>query len=564
MQETSLPAEIGRAILEAADAGEQAQRLLEKAQFLSDNDPGLFISLADPLIESPRAADDPGCLALLLRYRSSARFQLSQRGAGRDDLLQALELAESAGDDDILAELLAAAGQMHRSGGDLHVALEYFERALSLLNVKHDKRIVILQNIAGSQAMLGKYDQALKMLNEALTLAREKGPGIAMSAIYSSIGIVQGHLRQHERSLESFNLALRSVSAERNSNAEGRILINMAIAHSYVHPHSDAVIDCLCRARELLEACSDVYNQGLVSGKLFDEYWKRGDIAAAAKECAIVTELADKCAQPDLLGTAKACQAILQAERGRLAEALTVALEAVQINREHKAPYEELNNLRLVVSICREMGDYRKASDYLQLQFDLQLKLNRENYEKSLAESQSRLDLESAQHQRQLAEREAEIATLKSEQLKQQVEATHNQITIKALLISQKTDLLIEVKRAVRAALEVSQDKAEGLLRQLLQTVDVHLADASGWEQFEEQFSLLHPTFLNTMAERYTEISLMERRVCALMKLKFTSKDICRILGIAQRSVETYRYRIRKKLKLAGSDDLSTFLHSIE
>lgn len=58
-------------------------------------------------------------------------------------------------------------------------------------------------------------------------------------------------------------------------------------------------------------------------------------------------------------------------------------------------------------------------------------------------------------------------------------------------------------------------------------------------------------------------ITQSEKKVVLLLKLGMTSKEIANYLNITEKSVEQYRYRIRKKLKLNKEEQLQDFLNSL-
>lgn len=52
-------------------------------------------------------------------------------------------------------------------------------------------------------------------------------------------------------------------------------------------------------------------------------------------------------------------------------------------------------------------------------------------------------------------------------------------------------------------------------------------------------------------------------KLCACLKLNLGTKEIAALMNISARSVENSRYRLRKKLELSGSENLSDFLMDI-
>ncbi|MCB0469322.1 MAG: helix-turn-helix transcriptional regulator, partial [Flavobacteriaceae bacterium] len=57
-----------------------------------------------------------------------------------------------------------------------------------------------------------------------------------------------------------------------------------------------------------------------------------------------------------------------------------------------------------------------------------------------------------------------------------------------------------------------------------------------------------------------SELSPAELRLCMLLRLNLSSKEIASILRITPDSVRIARYRLRKKLTINTKDDLQTFI----
>ena len=52
-------------------------------------------------------------------------------------------------------------------------------------------------------------------------------------------------------------------------------------------------------------------------------------------------------------------------------------------------------------------------------------------------------------------------------------------------------------------------------------------------------------------------------KLCAYLKMGLSSKEIASLLNTSLRSIETARYRLRKKLGLEGGANLTSFLQAV-
>ena len=80
------------------------------------------------------------------------------------------------------------------------------------------------------------------------------------------------------------------------------------------------------------------------------------------------------------------------------------------------------------------------------------------------------------------------------------------------------------------------------------------------WEDFYKSFSEVNNSFNSNLMDKHPDLSSKERRLCALLKLDMSTKDIASISHTSIRGLETARHRLRKKLKLSGNVNLSNYL----
>lgn len=76
----------------------------------------------------------------------------------------------------------------------------------------------------------------------------------------------------------------------------------------------------------------------------------------------------------------------------------------------------------------------------------------------------------------------------------------------------------------------------------------------------DKHFDEAHPDFLKKLTKDYPGLTPMEMKICTLLKIGLSTKEIADILFTSTRTVDTHRFRIRKKLQLSEYDNLSSFL----
>ena len=83
------------------------------------------------------------------------------------------------------------------------------------------------------------------------------------------------------------------------------------------------------------------------------------------------------------------------------------------------------------------------------------------------------------------------------------------------------------------------------------------------WEQHDLASNGFYHRYLNAILEAYPHLTVTEQRVAALVAGLLPSREIARILGITEHSVENYRSHIRKKIGLAKEIGLTAHLQKL-
>jgi DNA-binding CsgD family transcriptional regulator len=89
------------------------------------------------------------------------------------------------------------------------------------------------------------------------------------------------------------------------------------------------------------------------------------------------------------------------------------------------------------------------------------------------------------------------------------------------------------------------------------------LVQDNSWNDFDLYFESINKNFYTRLKQSYPDISTNDLKICALIKLNLSIKEMASILNISPDSVKTARYRLRKKLQLSTEDNLTSFILSV-
>ena len=160
---------------------------------------------------------------------------------------------------------------------------------------------------------------------------------------------------------------------------------------------------------------------------------------------------------------------------------------------------------------------------------------------RKLAERQARI--RELENERRLSQQQAEIDASKMENA-----ATHEQMA----------SFAGEVRR-------IATGMPKNLRSQLLQGLS-RLEQHQGqdaWDDFEQGFNRQYEGFCDSLRQRASEITDIEMKICMLVRIGMSNREISDTLHLADNTVRTYRTRIRKKLSLSENDDLNAFLNGL-
>jgi DNA-binding CsgD family transcriptional regulator len=154
------------------------------------------------------------------------------------------------------------------------------------------------------------------------------------------------------------------------------------------------------------------------------------------------------------------------------------------------------------------------------------------------------------------------INRLQEENLEAEIRHKNQELVSATLHITQKNEML----NTVRIALDKIKSKSLGpaeMQQEIEQVVRMVQNDANldaDWESFVHNFDTIHNDFFKRLKEQFPSLRTNDFKLCAYLRLNLTSKDVSKLMNISTRSVETNRYRLRKKLELSNDTNLTEFL----
>ncbi|SIR42257.1 helix-turn-helix and ligand-binding sensor domain-containing protein [Maribacter ulvicola] len=155
-------------------------------------------------------------------------------------------------------------------------------------------------------------------------------------------------------------------------------------------------------------------------------------------------------------------------------------------------------------------------------------------------------------------EQEERLAQIEKEKLEKEIKRKQTELARTTMSVAKKNELIIELKDLIALNQEAFTNKQR--FKSLSKKLDSSMNEDQDWKHFEVSFKELHEDFFENLLKKYPKLTPKDLRLCAYLKMNHTTKEIAPLMGISVRGVEIHRYRLRKKLNIDSSQNLSNYL----
>lgn len=443
---------------------------------------------------------------------------------------------------------------VHSTAGNPLRAFDCYSEALALLENRNDEHgiAVVSGNVGQMFIGMGDNDKGLQWMERCLDMHRKidnpRGVGFALR----EIGLLQQNIGRSSIALQHFRQAL-TIYHETNDTA-GQAEVHALLAElNRQEGRTGVAMDHCLQAQKLFASHHDNVNSARCSRLAADIDTASGDAASAlenSKQAIVLIERTDN-----------------HALKAEYLVALARRLSSTKHEREH------LRALNSALKISESIALHRTVS----VVHDLLSEHHERNGDLKKALKHARLaDHHRAVHEQQLAskqvqdlkyrvdiarvERDRELMRQQSEQYKAQLDTKSKELNTSALALAQKNEVISSLKQRLQSAARAGARDTHDVIRDLLRTIEEHLRGDKQMEGVTKQLSDFHQDFIAKISAEFPDLTPTELKICSLLKLNLNTKEIADFLCVSFKSVEVYRARIRKKLKLKEGDNLVSFI----
>ncbi len=492
-------------------------------------------------------------------------------------------------------------------------SLYFFEQAIELAkNIGNDTLTAqLFNNLGRIYTYIGITDQALKSTLKAAKIYEGKDMPLKLIRIYNNLGVIHYRNEDLEKSLKYYRMAEQQTEenkaalGERYNYSMGVILNNIGSVHDNMG-NNDQALEVYFKALRLSKEYDHKLNMGNLYSNIGLAYKKNQqyDLALSnLKESVRVREQIG-----DLFGLSRSYMhlgAYFVESKKSIDSAIYYYERSVEIADKVGTPEVIINSAESLSELYKMSAKPSKALEYLSLHDYWEDSIENSDAKKLIAELELKHQYEVNQRQRELEQTKQEknnflilislisvsigslllvvLQRIKSKNtelkkgslelsnknlllenktLEQQLEFKNKELTTNVMYLMKKNELLSDVSNRLI-------DLKENLKKENTQPVQKIIFDLNSaknddtWEEFETRFQQVYNDFFERLLQKFPDLTLGEKKLCAFLRLDLTTKEISSITGQSLNGLNVSRARLRKKIGLKSEDSLTAFLSKI-
>lgn len=459
--------------------------------------------------------------------------------------------AKIAGDQGVEAMAVYLNSIIYFKTGEYIPMLEQAMLYLSIVEEINDKkkgkqRLIMAFNIIGTSYLsLCDYSQALQYLHQSYELAEASSfkPNIITGLM--NIGIAYHELHDYPQALEYMSRAKEIAQQIGQPRSLAKTVGNIGVVLTDEGKYHEA-LDHLEQALAISEELSLDIDKGYWLHGIARLQYKLG-MLDLAHEGFLRTLNHRRSIRDSKHGMANTLSTLgeLLIEQGKLEQGLAYLREAIDVSEKSGERRIVAESHKVISAALSRGGNYVGALEHHQKYHEVEMEM---------FDNEARKKAEIVNIRIAIAEKvkEREMEKMKREQIEKELATASVHLAMQTELLGNFRNRLREIVRKIDEPLEALKK-----IKEELKTLPCEQID---WIKFEKQFTDVHPEFKAILIEKYPDLTKQEVKMCQLARLGLKNFEMSRLLCISERSVETHRFNLRKKLGLKTEQKLSDFL----
>jgi tetratricopeptide (TPR) repeat protein len=461
------------------------------------------------------------------------------------------------------AALFNCQANLFKSLTEYDKALDYYLKALEIFKKagELDQAAIVMSNIGNIYLIIEKYESALEQFNEALAINAKLNNLAVMAMDYNNLGVTYRYLKNYEKSLEC---NLKSIDIYKQLDRKADLLkayYNLASIYTSLNDYDKAFenftlsLDMSKQLRFDLGLLYNNYGMGCLYSDI-NNYQKSDEHLKEALRLAEIFKL------PENRSSCLYELYLLNKKFNKYAETITYleqyyALKDSVFTKDREKIVAELQTRYETQKKESEITKLKHQEEVHRLTLRLTIILV------ILLVTVVVMLINYYQKQKLLHRQQHTIQQQEIEKMQIVQTANRQELTSKALMLAKSEEIIIQFKNEIEQVLPNADMNTSVHLKDILHRVQWDENSKEQWKEFVDRFDELNDGFIGKLIERYPNLSPSELRLCAMLRLQLSTKDIADLSNRSSRTVENTRTNIRKKLNLSPNENLTTYLMAI-
>lgn len=160
-------------------------------------------------------------------------------------------------------------------------------------------------------------------------------------------------------------------------------------------------------------------------------------------------------------------------------------------------------------------------------------------------------------------EQQLKIDKMENELMEMQLKNSKESLINLALHFKSYIEYINPLKAKLKEALDAPENEQKGKFKNIYMELHNNNGLFNNTENLHKQINEIYKDFIDRLEQKYPSLTKSEKRLCTMLYINMSSKEIAVISNTTIRSVETSRYRLRKKFDLTRDEDMVDFLRRI-
>lgn len=158
-------------------------------------------------------------------------------------------------------------------------------------------------------------------------------------------------------------------------------------------------------------------------------------------------------------------------------------------------------------------------------------------------------------------ETKQEIIQSSKEHFATEINQQARELTANAIFIAKMCDVATQMSENIKKLKKhYNSSDTDLIFKELQSSLNSLSIEEKGWEDFKIYFEQVHQSFFPNLNAAHPGLTPGENRMCAFIIMNLSTKEIAMLTNRSIRTIDTIKFRIRKKLNIPGDVTTSSYL----